>query len=82
MEEQIDILKTRRMSWDAVSRILEESVHELLGKKIRIRAWAEDTDYWGAMLMTRAHYNAWLTAEYTKRIACTTPSTSNISLKY
>ena len=34
------------------------------------------------MLMTRAHYNAWLTAEYTKRIACTTPSTSNISLKY
>ena len=49
MEEQIDILKTRRMSWDAVSRILEESVHELLGKKIRIRAWAEDTDYWGAI---------------------------------
>ena len=34
------------------------------------------------MLMTRAHYNAWLTAEYTQRIACTTPSTSNISLKY
>ncbi len=49
MEEQIDILKTRRMSWDAVSRILEKSVHELLGKKIRIRAWAEDTDYWGAI---------------------------------
>lgn len=49
MEEQIDILKTRRMSWDAVSRILEESVHELLGKKILIRAWAEDTDYWGAI---------------------------------
>lgn len=49
MEEQIDILKTRRMSWDTVSRILEESVHELLGKKIRIRAWAEDTNYWGAI---------------------------------
>ena len=49
MEEQIDISKTRRMSWDAVSRILEDSVHELLGKKILIRAWAEDTDYWGAI---------------------------------
>ena len=49
MEEQIDISKTRRMSWDAVSRILEDSVHELLRKKILIRAWAEDTDYWGAI---------------------------------
>lgn len=49
MEQQIDILSTGRLDWDTVSRILEESVHELLGKKIRIRAWAEDTDYWGAI---------------------------------
>lgn len=48
MTQQTDILKTRRLSWDAVSRILEAFVHEVLGKSIRIRAWAEDTDYWGA----------------------------------
>lgn len=49
MEEQIDILKTGRLSWDIVSRILEETVFELLRKKIRIKAWAEDKDYWGAI---------------------------------
>ena len=51
MEQQIDILKTGRLSWDTVSRILEESVFELLRKKIRIKAWAEDTDYWGAIAL-------------------------------
>ena len=49
MEQQIDILKTGRLSWDIVSRILEETVFELLRKKIRIKAWAEDKDYWGAI---------------------------------
>lgn len=51
MIQQTDILKTRRLSWDTVSRILEVSVREVLGKPIRIRAWAEDTDYWGAIAL-------------------------------
>lgn len=51
MEQQIDILKTGRLSWDIVSRILEETVFELLRKKIRIKAWAEDKDYWGAIAL-------------------------------
>ena len=51
MEQQIDILKTGRLSWDIVSRILEETVFEVLRKKIRIKAWAEDKDYWGAIAL-------------------------------
>ena len=51
MEQQIERLRTRRLSWKTVSRILEDSVRNILGKTIQIRAWAEDTDYWGAVAL-------------------------------
>lgn len=32
------------------------------------------------MLMTRAHYNAWLAAEYVKRISCSVPNTDTMAV--
>ena len=51
MEEQIELLKTTRLSWDAVSRILETAVFGILRRKVRIKAWSEDADYWGALAL-------------------------------
>lgn len=43
------MLKAACLSWDAVSRILEDAILGILHKTVRIRAWSEDADYWGAM---------------------------------
>ena len=47
----MELLKTIRLSWDEVSRILEAAVFGILHKEVRLTAWSEDADYWGVLAL-------------------------------
>ena len=49
MDYESDLRSACSLSWNKVSRLLESTVQGIIGRTIKLHAWAEDTDYWGVM---------------------------------